>query len=659
MIVRLRHPEAEERRRSVAALTPGEVAHVLSDLYALLDDADWRVRREVALALARLRDPGPAIEPLVDAVVTGDVARRNAAMEALRNIGALAGPSVLTRYEHTVDASRRFLVEVLADIGGDACVPALARALGDEDPNIAQAAAEALGRVPGERAGQALRDALAHADPVVRLAALQAFATRGEALAYAQLEPLLGDLLCRRAALRAAASCPDARALHAIALALSDRNATLSSEAAIAASLAARHGRRDAIRAALGERPGAARVLGHLAERGASADVRRAAIDCLGMLADPSTVTAVLRATESNETSAAAGEALDHFRGDALPYALPAASSFGSNGTEALLRWGLQRGESREHGALVRIAWSALENGQTSVAPWDVIASVGTEDDALALIARLESPHVWIDPQDLSRPLVTLIARHPTLSPRLAEVAPLTSRLGLLIASIVAAAGHDVPLEPLREALSAPDAAVRAAAVRALAVHSAPAARDALEFALADEDPNVQAAAAEALGALGVGGDILEQSLRAAAPRVRQAAARALARRGGNVRALLLDALDDPDPAVVLAVMEGLGATATVEDLEGLTTHRDPDVAAEALVRLRGRDPAAAARAAMDMLDHDVWSVRLEAVRSIDPQRTESAEVLRTRQALERDELVLEAIEAALATIPDGGPARG
>jgi hypothetical protein len=142
---------------------------------------------------------------------------------------------------------------------------------------------------------------------------------------------------------------------------------------------------------------------------------------------------------------------------------------------------------------------------------------------------------------------------------------------------------------------------------------------------------------------------MLEQSLRAAEPRVRQAAARALAGKGAHARGLLVAALDDPDPAVVLAVMEGLGDHASVEDLVGLTTHRDPDVSAEALVRLRARDAAAASHAATSMLDHDVWSVRLEAVRSMDVASERGRSALQRRLDLERDEMVIEAIEASLA----------
>lgn len=644
----LRHPDAEERRRTVAALSAGEVAHALPDIYALLDDPDWRVRREVALALARMHDPGPAIEPLVDAVETGDVARRNAAIEALRHIGPLAAGPVLARLARAQGSARRFLIEVLADAGTEACVAPLAALLDDDDPNIPPAAAEALGRIAGRAASDALVHALGHGDPVVRLAALQAFTTRGEPLAWDRLAPLLADPICRRAALRAAASCPDARALGAIVAAFSDANAALSSEAAVACALAARAGRRESVQKALRECPGAARILRHLGERAAAAEVRRAAIECLGMVGDPASIATVLRGTEAPEISAAAGEALGHFGADAVPHALDAAHALGAQGTAALLRWALQCAAPADHAALVRIAWHAVETG-TAGAAWDVIASVGSHADGEKLIAWLETRTAMLDPAEHSRALVTLVARHPDLAPRLRDVAPLDSRLGLAIAEIIAAAGHPVPVEPLRQALTAPDPQVRAAAVRALAASGHESARDALEFALADEEPAVQAAAAEALGALGAGLELLEESLRAAEPRVRQAAARALARRGERVRPALLSALDDPDPAVVLAALEGLGDEATEGDLTGLTTHRDPDVAAEALVRLRARAPEAASHAAEAMIDHPVWSVRLEAVRSLDVGHAACRAVLQRRLGSERDELVREAIERALA----------
>jgi hypothetical protein len=402
-------------------------------------------------------------------------------------------------------------------------------------------------------------------------------------------------------------------------------------------------------------RTGTARVLRHLFEHGGAAEVRRAAVTCLGLLADGPSVACVLRATESPETSGAADEALDRFGSDAVQAALETAPELGGRGTETLLRWALERAPPSKHAELVKIAWRAVDE---SVAAWDVIAAVGTDEDAARLVDRLDARGSLLDPAEHSRPLVMLLARHPHLAHLLGEVAPPSTRLGLLIAEVVAHAGHPVAVEPLREALTAPDPSVRAAAVRALAATGHPSARDALEFGLADEDPEVQAAAAEALATLDAGAEVLEESLKAADARVRRVAAKAIGRREGDVRAALVPSLDDPDPGVVLAVLEALGAKATVDDLLGLTTHGDPDVAAEALLRLRRLDPDRASQAAEHMLDHGTWSVRLEAVRALDTRREASLVALRARHATERDELVREAIERVLAEIdrdPRGG----
>ncbi len=646
----LRHPEAEERRRSVAALSGPEVSSVLSDLYALLDDPDWRVRREVALALARLRDVGPALDPLLDAVVMGDVSRRNAAIEALRQIGTNAADSVLRRLERTQGPARRFLIEVLSETGTDACVAVLARMLDDTDGNIPPAAAETLGRIRGPAASKALRHALEHADPVVRLAAIQAFGTRDEALAWIELEPLLADPMCRRAALRAAAACAEPEALAAIVHALAGGQGTLVGEAAVACSIAARRGRTDEVRFALQHTGGVAAALRSIAQRGLVAEVHRAVIQCLGLVAEPAGIVPVLQACQWPETSAAADEALGQFDRAAVPFALASASQLGSQSKALMLRWALERAGEAEREAVVGVAWDALSKSEAEPAAWDAIATIGATQDAERLVTRLETHGApSLDPAEFSGALRKLIDRHPALAERLARAVPAASAAALTIAAAVAAAGHPIDVDPLLEAMKSTDPHLRVLAVRALAYCKHPGARDALEYGLADEDPTVQAAAAESLNVGGAGRELLEQSLRASEPRVRQAAARALSRAGGNIRAALLPALDDPEPAVVLAVLEGLGAHATVDDLTGLTTHSDPDVASDALARLRAAHPAAASDAAQRMLDHPAWAVRLEAVRSIDTAKPDHAAAMRQRRARERDEMVREAIDSALA----------
>jgi len=231
----LRHPDAEVRRQSIAALDPTAIDRERSSLLALLDDPDWRVRREVALAIARAHDASALIAPLVDSVERGDVARRNAAMEALRHIGPSVAPTLLARLNLVGPTARRFLVELLADVGDAGAVPSLEQLLSGDDANVAHAAAESLARIDAPSAQAALTRALDNPEAVVRLAVLQAFAARRRPLPWALLEPLTRDLICRRAALLAAAYTPEPEAFDAILRALS-QGGSLASPAVIALS---------------------------------------------------------------------------------------------------------------------------------------------------------------------------------------------------------------------------------------------------------------------------------------------------------------------------------------------------------------------------------------------------------------------------------------
>jgi HEAT repeat protein len=206
----------------------------------------------------------------------------------------------------------------------------------------------------------------------------------------------------------------------------------------------------------------------------------------------------------------------------------------------------------------------------------------------------------------------------------------------------------------LYEALSSADAPIRSGALRALAEADPRAMSEAVAFALADEDPSVQMVAAELLGRRGEGRELLVASLAASDPRVRRAATVAVARWSDGA-ARVRPLLEDPEPSVVLGVMEALDQRVTADELVALTGHADSDVAAQALATLRAKDPARAAQIAPELLSHAVWSVRLEAVRALVDAGAVGRERLAQARSAERDELVVEAIDAALS---GGGEAR-
>lgn len=641
----LRHPDAEVRRQSIAALDPAAIDRERSSLLALLDDPDWRVRREVALAIARAHDASALIAPLVDSVERGDVARRNAAMEALRHIGPSVAPTLLARLNLVGPTARRFLVELLADVGDAGAVPSLEQLLSGDDANVAHAAAESLARIDAPSAQAALTRALDNPEAVVRLAVLQAFAARRRPLPWALLEPLTRDLICRRAALLAAAYTPEPEAFDAILRALS-QGGSLASSAVIALSHRVESITERDLAQRLSDRA-VADVLVEIAERATSVDARRAALQCIAIARRPESIAVVLASIDSPETMSAAEAALEAFGAEALPVAVRCIDSLGQVAALTMLRWARAHDTTAHDDALVRLSERWLDGGARSVVLWDTIASLGDQDAVRRLAERVVARAATLDPHEVGAAIATSIARFAEVAPVYRRVAPV-SAIGVLVAAALAKAHLPVDEPALYEALSSSDATIRSGALRALAELDPRAMSEAVAFALADEDPSVQTVAAELLGRRGEGRDLLVASLSASDPRVRRAAAAAVARWSDGaprVRALL----DDPEPSVVLAALEALGDRITADELVALTRHDDADVVAQALATLRSIDASRSSSVAAELLSHPVWSVRLEAVRALVNAGAVGRERLAQARSFERDELVVEAIDAALS----------
>lgn len=643
-MVALRHPDAEVRRQSIASLDPASIERERGALLALLDDPDWRVRREVALAIARAVDTAASVAPLIDSVERGDVARRNAAMEALRQIGPSVAPTLLVRLNLVGPTARRFLVELLADVGDASAVPALEALLNGDDANVAHAAAESLARVDAPSAQAALVRALDNPEAVVRLAVLQAFAARKRPLAWALLEPLTHDVICRRAALLAASFAPETAALDAIVHAVA-KGGPLASSAVIALARRIDNKHEPDVAQRIAE-PGAVSVLIEIASRASSVDARRAALECLSLTRAPQAVAVVLQSIGAPETASVAESALEAFSQDALAPAIALADTLGLGASLALLRWARTLDASGVSASLVALAERWLDGGARSVSLWDTIATVGDEAACLRMAERLVARASSVDSHEVSAAIERAVERFVSVGEALRAL-PVVSPLGVVIAAALARAGRPVDDHALREALSSGDPTLRSGALRALAEVDPRAVSDAIAFALADEDPMVQTVAAELLGRRGEGRELLVASLSASDPRVRRAAIAAVVRwADGPARVRVM--LEDPEPSVVLGAIESLGANITGDELERLTRHEDADVVAQALASLRTIDSNRAARLADALLAHAVWSVRLEAVRALVDSGIAGRERLERARSNERDELVVEAIDAAL-----------
>jgi len=611
-----RSGESEARRHAIAALPGDAVAQHLDALLDLLRDDDWRVRREAALAIARTPAPERALDPLLDAVTGGDVEARNAALEAVRNLGGAATGAVLARLAATHGPARRFVIEALVE-GADArCVAPLRALLTDDDPNVPPAAAEVLGVIAGEAALEALGDAAAHPDAVVRLAALLAFEARRELAGWDVVASLVDDPVCAVYAVRALAAHGGEGSLARVAAALSrPRGAVTSTAVTLCGQIArARDARSPLLRRALRDRGDAIAALIARAEHGPLA-LRVAAVAALGLAGAPDALDVILRACGARdaELAATAAEALASLDPSLLPDALAQAHALGAPVVAAVMAWALRREGPLDDAALVQ-AWSALDRPDAPGAAWECVARFGSDDDARMLAERLGRRVAARGDGDglLAVVIERLLAagRADALALLQGFVAPTVG--GVAVASALRRAGVAVDESAFDAALRSPDAAVRAAGLRAL-----PGDHPALDHAAArahfdDGDEGVRAALLDAVWrravALAVAAAIVDDG--GAPPALRAAAVHALAAADGGADPRLLGCLRDPSEEVALEALRALREDVSGGELTAALGHASPVVRAEVAQRLSPeRDRGALAARLRDEDDPSVREV--------------------------------------------------
>ncbi len=645
---------ADARCHAIAALPPQAIEDHLDALIDLLRDRNWRVRREAALAVARVRDPSTAVRSLLAEVCSDDVLARNAALEALRNMGSAVVDPVLACLATAVGPARRFLVEALLEGADVRCVPTLRALLDDPDGNVPPAATEVLGVIEGPEALDALGDALERRDPVVRLAALIAFEARREVARWQTVSALVDDPVCGAHAVRALATQRDAASIARVAEALASPHRRVALAALTACARVARSD--DGRVAWLAEALSSSKVLFALASRAELGTVaeRVAAIESLALAGDPSTLEVVLRgcASRDPEVATAAEAALDGYPAESIPAALERGLRGTPHVAAAVMAWALRCGRDDDAAALTALAWTSLENASGPVTAWEVVARFGGPDDARLLAERVG--------RSLSRSDTDIGELLPAIDRALrlhrAEVEPLLrsfvapTRAGMLVALALVRAGLSLDRAQVAEGLDAADPLVRAAALRALGVAGEGPDGDAIDRARRDPSPEVHAALVDAVRLGRAQRETLTALVfdRSAEPPLRAAALASLAARGSHDATLIDAAFSDPDGEVVLEGIRVFDVDAPIAALVGATSHTDNAVVIEALARLRERDAQAATGRAAVLLTHASPQVRVAAVRALSGRSSSMRTVLTDRLKRETDVDVRNAIDDAL-----------
>lgn len=642
LLGRLAAGEPETRRRAVERLQELSPAVVGDALRRALGDEDWRVRKEAARAAARIAPRAVALRAALDGLADrDDIGLRNAAVEALVHIGPDAVPGAAEALAHLDADGRKLAVEVLAGAPTLVGMRALASALGDTDPNVVAAAAEALGRaaLAGDEAldlaQAALVRALAHPDTAVRGASLDALASLDVEVPFAVLEPFTRDPLLRRSALASLGGHKKLQAFTILAEACGDPSSSVAFEAIASLGRSLERLWEDEatlehVARVLGAVPGAHARLREAAEatEAATSEAKAGALLALGVVRDPDDVARIAAALDDELAADRAEAALRRFGHDAVAPLVDSGRSAAPPLRGRTLSM-LPVLDARDGEALVAVRAALSDASPEVVAPaLKSLVLVGGSDDLAPVLGHVGSADARIASAARST-LEVLVERHPEAARRALEASRADEVESVLLRALLAEHGHAEAEDvvTLERALTHADATVRRTAATALGATGTEAAVSAVMLAMADEDDGVAQAALRALGRLGASDTLAGLAastrdparlaavlralgeadreralaaarplLRASAPLVAEAAIDVLASSGGATAAAgLAEAIGHPDLEVVKLALTRLAAIPGdlgTDPLVGSLSHPSPDVRSCAAELLGQRAPS-------------------------------------------------------------------
>lgn len=121
-------------------------------LYNALSDESWRVRKD-AISLA-VENP---VDDVIDILILGlsseeNAGLRNACQEALVKIGDKSVDKLISTFPKADRDVRKFIIDIIGEIGNSAYTDFLIKALDDTDQNVVISACENLGKLKDKRA---------------------------------------------------------------------------------------------------------------------------------------------------------------------------------------------------------------------------------------------------------------------------------------------------------------------------------------------------------------------------------------------------------------------------------------------------------------------------------------------------------------------------
>ncbi len=188
-----------------------------------LGDEDWRVRKEAISYYLQQPDASSRAEIIADLLSHPENAGlRNAAIEILISLGAQVIEVLLARLEPSDVEVRKFIVDILGEIGHSACATALLPYLKDQDENVRYAVVETIGKLRSVDAVGALLDLLEASDAGLQFTIFEALAAIGQGVPPARILPFAQNVLLRKSVFSCLGQLGSSEAIPVLLEGLSD-----------------------------------------------------------------------------------------------------------------------------------------------------------------------------------------------------------------------------------------------------------------------------------------------------------------------------------------------------------------------------------------------------------------------------------------------------
>lgn len=645
-------------------------------LVAALTAPSWRERKEAVSrlceAVADDRDRTEVMTPLADVLLDGllspdQLEGRAACHEVLVAMAPLSTASVIARLEQP-GVRPRLLVDLLGVLGDRSAVPRCAALLNaaNEDPNLRASAASALGRLGGPEALEALRSALREGSQMLVVHVLDALDAMEAVVDIEDLERLFTDPFTRKPVALLMGHSRSPAALSPLISALEDGMGGVRAAAVLGLAKLG-HGLDT-------DKPGLVPAALARVSRAARANVRdlvlhhdltvcRAAIQLATWARDVDAAGPVLEAMEDplvHELAFGFVEAAGPTVGEVLREA--DAHSSQARPEHLLRLLGAMDPASIDEASLDLLAQGLSDSEEDiALAAAEALARVGT---------RAALPELYRAMAEEGRRGEASAEAMATVLRRVGDAAgtevsmivgthwPDMGDLARNLCRVVGALGSPRYASRLVSMMGSADVGVRIAA--ALAIGQLEGEHEgvgALSFALADEEPQVRAAACRSLASAPAAVPSLLSATSDDSPQVRTAAVQALVELDNPVALARLRAIiaEEPVPSVVVAAIAGLGNSALDQDLTmlmSLCTSADWEVVKAAARALTSFAAHRATAALLGLLGHARWDVRWTAAEVLEQRRDGTALAsLRVAFEHEEDRLVREVLARSIASV--------